>query len=112
MPIETVERDKGLEIKMSGSFDRQASEELEEMIEENGSHENIVVNLFDVNYISSVSIGTLVKLHRNLGSESKSFMISNVSEECQEIFDMIEISEILPIYDDVEDALAGKSSKK
>jgi len=107
MPIETVEHDKGLVIKMSGSFDRQASEDLEETIADQKS-DNIVLNLFDVNYISSVSVGTLVKLHRDLNAKKKKLSISNVSEECQKIFDMIEVNEILPIFMDVDEALADK----
>jgi anti-anti-sigma factor len=109
MPIETVDHDKALEIKVSGSFDRQASEELEDAIaESDNSSEKVVVNLFDVNYISSVSIGTLVKLHRELSSDQKSLMISNVSEECQQIFDMIDMHEILDFYEDVNEAIAKK----
>jgi anti-anti-sigma factor len=112
MPIKTVERDEGLVIHMSGSFDRQASEDLEDVINDNEEgHDNVVINMFDVNYISSVSIGTLVKLHRELNEKNQNLMISNVSDECQEIFDMISANEILPIYENEDEAFSSGTKK-
>ena len=112
MPIETVEREEGLVIHMSGSFDRRASEDLEDVINDNeSSHDNVVINMFDVNYISSVSIGTLVKLHRELTDKNQNLMISNVSDECQQIFNMISAHEILPIFEDEDEAFSSNPKK-
>lgn len=111
MPIETVESDGGILINISGSFDRSTSNELEEVLKDRGTAgKPVVVNLWDVNYISSVSIGTLIKLQGELAEREVSIGVCQLSDECQKIFDMVEIGKVLPIYESDDDAFRGLTS--
>jgi anti-anti-sigma factor len=65
----------------------------------------IVINLWDVNYISSVSIGTLIKLHADLAERDIRIGVCQLSDECRKIFEMIEIGNVLPVFEGDEDAL-------
>jgi anti-anti-sigma factor len=105
MPIDTLDHEKGTVINVSGVFDRATSAALEETLrQEARKGKPIVINLYDVNYISSVSLGTLIKLHNELSDEAIRLAISNVSDECRKIFEMVELEKILPVYDDDEKA--------
>lgn len=106
MPIETRKLKDNLLVNLSGSFDRQASHELETLVKDEApTCKGIVLNLFDVNYISSVSIGTLIRLHSGLKEDKKPLVLSHVSDECQKIFDMVDLEKIVPICKSDDDAL-------
>lgn len=105
MPIETRKFQDNLLVNVSGSFDRQASHDLENLVKDEApSCKGVVLNLFDVNYISSVSIGTLIRLHSGLKDDKKPMVLSNVSDECQKIFDMVDLEKIVPICKSDDDA--------
>ncbi len=91
-----------------GRLDVTRSTELEEeimkLIEESGTR-NIVMNLENVEYMSSSGFRACIAILRKLKSLNGNFKISNVRPAVKRIFDIIELTSLFDIFDTEEDAL-------
>lgn len=91
-----------------GRLDVTRSTELEEeitkLIDEEGAR-NIIMNLENVEYMSSSGFRACIAILRKLKSLNGNFKISNVRPSVKRIFDVIELTSLFDIYETEEEAI-------
>jgi stage II sporulation protein AA (anti-sigma F factor antagonist) len=91
-----------------GRLDVTRSTELEEeitkLIDDEGVR-NIIMNLENVEYMSSSGFRACIAILRKLKSLNGNFKISNVRPAVKRIFDVIELTSLFDIYDTEEEAI-------
>lgn len=86
-----------LTIILSGRLDSSTSPQLETTINESINQiDCLILDMKDLDYISSAGIRVLISTQKKL-NESQKFVIKNVCEEIQEIFDITGLSDMLNI---------------
>jgi anti-anti-sigma factor len=65
---------------------------------------NTVVDLSEVPYIDSTGLAFVVELHKALQRRGGRLMLANANARVREVLEMTRIGEIVPMFDDVEDA--------
>ncbi len=84
-------------------------EEITKTIDEEGIR-NVILNLENVEYMSSSGFRACIALLRKLKSLNGNFKISNVRPTVKRIFDVIELTTLFEIYDTEELAVKSISS--
>lgn len=91
-----------------GRLDVTKSSEMEEdivkIIEEEGIR-NIIMNLENVEYMSSSGFRACIAILRKLKSLNGNFKLSNVRPTVKRIFDVIELTSLFDIYETEEQAI-------
>jgi len=111
MEIKLKKEDVFTIIFVSGEIDAVTCERLQKKIDELIDNENkcLILDLADVNYISSAGLRVILATAKKLYSDGV-FVITNPKPSVYEILDMVGLSNIIAIYDDLE--AAKKSIKK
>ncbi|MGA2591166.1 MAG: STAS domain-containing protein [Bryobacteraceae bacterium] len=65
---------------------------------------NAVVDLSEVPYVDSTGLAFVVELHKALQRRGGQLVLANANARVREVLEMTRISEIVPMFDDVEDA--------
>lgn len=95
-----------------GRLDVTKSAEMEEniikFIEEEGIR-NIIMNLENVEYMSSSGFRACISILRKLKSLNGNFKLSNVRPTVKRIFDVIELTSLFDIYETEEQAIKSIS---
>ncbi len=95
--IQKKQDNSTLTIILSGRLDSSTSSQLETTINESISQiDYLILDMKDLDYISSAGIRVLISTQKKL-NESQKFVIKNVCEEIQEIFDITGLSSMLNI---------------
>jgi anti-anti-sigma factor len=63
-----------------------------------------VVDLGAVPYIDSTGLAFIVELHKSLASRGGQLFLASANERVREVLDITRISEIIPLFEDVEEA--------
>jgi anti-anti-sigma factor len=63
-----------------------------------------IVDLSAVPYIDSTGLAFVVELHKSLARRGGQLVLAGVNARVREVLEMTRISEIVPVYDRVEDA--------
>jgi len=63
-----------------------------------------VVDLSGVPYIDSTGLAFVVELHKSLESRGGQLFLAQANERVREVLEMTRIGEIVPLYEDAEDA--------
>lgn len=95
-----------------GRLDVTKSTELEEEVMQLIDKENarnIIMNLENVEYMSSSGFRACIAILRKLKSLNGSFKISNVRPAVKRIFDVIELTSLFDIYESEEEAIKNIS---
>lgn len=79
-------------------------EEITQLIDDEGVR-NIIMNLENVEYMSSSGFRACIAILRKLKSLNGNFKISNVRPAVKRIFDVIELTSLFDIYDTEEEAI-------
>jgi len=66
-----------------------------------------IVDLGAVPYIDSTGLAFVVELHKSLTSRGGQLFLADANERIREVLQMTRIGEIIPLFDDVEDAEAA-----
>ncbi len=66
--------------------------------------DNVIVDLKNVEYIASDTIGALLSGNSILKKKGGKLVLCNASEYIQKIFEIVRLGEVLPIVDSLEDA--------
>jgi len=94
-------------IKVGGYIDTTTSAELERSLEallRSGSY-NIVVDLADVDYISSAGWGIFISEIKGIREKGGDLKLANMIPDVYEVFELLEFHYILKAFDSVEDAI-------
>jgi anti-sigma B factor antagonist len=94
-------------VKIAGNLDGQKSDELMISIEKLivPGNVDILVNFENVEYISSMGIGTLISLYRDIKEKNGRFIIYGVRDVVKDIFDRTHLNKRLLICETEKDAL-------
>jgi len=63
-----------------------------------------VIDLSEVPYIDSTGLAFVVELHKALESRGGQLLLARANERVREVLEMTRIGEIIPLFEDVEDA--------
>ena len=95
--------------KMTGGPEAESFRELfKALVKED--KKNIVINLKDVDWISSTGIGILMRAYKTIREVDGEFILVHVGERTQQIFNVMELYRIFKIVDTEEDALKQLSA--
>ena len=69
----------------------------------NNSSGHIALDLKDVDYLNSMSIGLLIRMHKILNPLNRKFAVYNTSDKLFEMADAINLLDLIPFYLTEED---------
>ncbi|GGE29737.1 hypothetical protein GCM10011391_05340 [Pullulanibacillus camelliae] len=92
----TLEEDKLLRVDFKGDLDIEATELFQqELLKKMEEFQSVNLNLKEVPFVDSSGMGLLIELVRTLNEQEISVKISNVTEEVFEVFELLQLPEIL-----------------
>lgn len=109
MEISTNEYKHCVLVKVNGRIDSTATPYVEETLNKlisQGSHK-IIIDLADVDYISSAGFRLLLVTHKKLAKEKGKLALSSVPERVREAFEIAGLEAIFLIFLDAETAIAN-----
>lgn len=86
---------ENLEVSLMGDLDIDGTEVIEELIPEMEKYMEINLNLSDVPFVDSSGMGLLLNLVQTLHVQGIKITISNVREDIMEVFEMLQLPDIL-----------------
>jgi anti-sigma B factor antagonist len=94
-------------VKIAGNLDGQKSDELMSSIEKLivPGNVDILVNFENVEYISSMGIGTLISLYRDIKEKNGRLIIYGIRDVVKDIFERTHLNKRLLICETENDAL-------
>ena len=94
-------------IRVSGNLDGHRSDELMNAVEKQivPGNVDILVDFEKVDYISSMGIGTLISLYRDIREKNGRFILYGIRDNVMEIFDRTHLNKRLTICATQEEAL-------
>lgn len=106
-----VKKEKGhVIVRLKGRIDVHMATQIENflmnLIEEN-PNENLVLNLSEVEYMSSSGLRVFVSIMRNLKEKNRMLKLSNLSLAVKRVFEVVELMDMFDIYNDEQEALAN-----
>lgn len=107
MELNVTNVEKGILVSVTGRMDAVSSPEFEKelgkLIDENNV--NFVVNLKELNYISSSGLRTVLITAKKLKGKNGRILLASLQTVVKEIFEISGFSAIIPIYESVEEAI-------
>ena len=107
--IKNLENDKAV-VNLSGRLDVAVSGQIEEALLEAIDKQSIkymILNMEDVEYMSSSGFRVAIALLRRLRDDEGILKICSLKPAVKRIFDVIELTSLFEIYDNEEEALAS-----
>ncbi|MDR1012643.1 MAG: STAS domain-containing protein [Lactobacillales bacterium] len=95
--IDKEKNGKDVVVTLNGRIDTTTAPQLNSIEENLEGNENVVVNLKDIEYISSAGLRFFLKMEKKLRAGSGSQLLTNVSDEVMEIFEISGFADILTI---------------
>jgi len=94
-------------IKIAGNLDGQKSDELMIAVEKRilPGHVDVLLDFENVDYISSMGIGTLISLYRDIKEKNGSLILYGIRDMIKDIFDRTHLNKRLIICNNEKDAL-------
>jgi anti-sigma B factor antagonist len=101
-------------IDARGFIDTTTAPELEKKLEEQLALNKykIIVNLENIDYVSSAGWGVFVSEIREIRENSGDLVLVNMSPDVYDVYELMEFSSILKSFDSVEEAVAGFTGKE
>lgn len=110
MEISTRELKRAVVVEVSGRIDHETAPELEKTLEgliEDG-HYNIVIDLENVEYISSRGLRALLTARKAARRWNRGDVrLANLQEHVRETFDLVGFTQLFEIYDDLVEAVGS-----
>ncbi len=94
-------------VKIAGNLDGQKSDELMIAVEKQiiPGNVDVLVDFENVDYISSMGIGTLISLYRDIKEKNGYLILYGIRDAVKDIFDRTHLNKRLIICDTEKDAL-------
>lgn len=101
-------------ITARGFIDTTTAPELEKKLEEQLALNKykIIVNLENIDYVSSAGWGVFVSEIREIRENNGDLVLVNMSPDVYDVYELMEFSSILRSYDSIEEAIAGFTGKE
>jgi anti-sigma B factor antagonist len=95
------------ELWVKGEIDASSSIHLDNAMEESfHAHHQLVIDLTELNYISSAGLGVFISRLDDLKKQEKRMVLFGLNKNVQHVFDILGLSDLLEIVGDREAALA------
>ena len=107
LELELISKDNGIAIiRLEGFLDAHTFEKLDNVIQDlfDEGVVNIAVNLSEVEYISSAGAGVFIGAMAQAQETNGNIVLVSPTENVQEVFDLLGVSQIFTILDNNEDA--------
>ncbi len=93
-------------VELKGPVDNDTHQQLEDELNEviNEHTKAIVVDMKDVDYISSIGIKVIIWAKKRLKSFNASFAMTNLQPQIEKVFEAVNILPMFNIFGDVEEA--------
>ncbi len=104
------ESGKHVIVYLTGRLDVHLASEIENALNEvvrNYPEKNVVLNLEDVEYMSSSGLRVFVSLMRTLKDTGRSLKLCNLSVAVRKVFEVVELMDMFNIYESEEEALVS-----
>ena len=88
--------------RVDGATSRAFQEDLDACIQKDDR--NVVLDLADVEYMSSAGLRVLLLTTKSLARQGKRFAVSSLQPEVREVFNISGFDRIIPVYDTDEQA--------
>lgn len=97
-----------IHLDIEGYLDAQTYEDLEEEINDlfDENHHRIVIDLSEVDYISSAGAGVFIGAIGTARDHSGDIILLNPTENVREVFELLGLSEIFVMAEDEDQAIA------
>lgn len=109
MNFTTREEKNHIIVYLKGRIDVHMASEIEnylmKLIDEN-PNKNFLLNLSDVEYMSSSGLRVFVSIMRSLKEKNNHLKLSNLSLAVKRVFEVVELMDMFEIYDDESDAIS------
>ena len=69
------------------------------------NNKNIILDLNMIDYIDSLGIGAIIKLHKQIQDDNGSFIIINMSKAIYKLITMLNIEKTLSIKENIKEAI-------
>ncbi|MFN8411258.1 MAG: STAS domain-containing protein [Anaerolineales bacterium] len=76
-----------------------------------GDHSKVLVDLADVEFLTSIGIGLLVTTAKSVANRGGKMVILKPNENVKGVFEMTGILDIIPVYMDLEEAIQALIKK-
>jgi stage II sporulation protein AA (anti-sigma F factor antagonist) len=99
-----------LVVYLEGRLDVSVANEVEENLADlidNGGHTKVLLNMKDVDYMSSSGFRACISTLRKLNSKDGALKICNIKPAVKRIFDVIELTSLFDIAETEEQALSS-----
>ncbi|OGV57023.1 MAG: hypothetical protein A2017_17215 [Lentisphaerae bacterium GWF2_44_16] len=108
MEISFRDEDRLLCVILDGRFDAFAAKEMEEKFLQHWKEQTVcvVLDMANVNYISSAGLRIMTAIHKKLKSASGSIALVSLQEYCLQVLEVTGFAQMFPCYKDLESALS------
>lgn len=110
MDLKNKTVDNTIVLYPAGRLDVHLSAEVEKEINaviQNNPDHHLLLNLSDVDYMSSSGLRIFVSTMRVLKESKRKLKLCNMNSAVQKIFEVVELMDMFDIYDNEEEALAS-----
>jgi anti-sigma B factor antagonist len=85
---------------------QELGQELFQLVEQE-KHAKLVLNFFNVEFLSSAALGKLITLEKKVKAQSGKVKLSNIRPEIYEVFAITKLNKLFEIKDDEAEAVAA-----
>ena len=93
-------------VELSGSLDSETYHDLKQELDEivNDKTKAIMLDMGNLNYISSAGIGVIMATKKLLKQKNATFAMVNLKPQIEKVFDAMKILPMIDIFDDMPEA--------
>ncbi|AEB75697.1 anti-sigma F factor antagonist [Clostridium botulinum] len=110
MKLKFEEREDILIVHMDGELDHHTAEEvrnrLDDRIERNGVN-RLIMDFLNVSFMDSSGIGVVIGRYKKVSTRGGKVCMIGATGAVKRVFELSGIFKIIPLYDNVEEALAN-----
>ncbi len=94
-------------LDLNGQLDSVTASQVEKALDDlvDKKKNRIVIDLHDVTYISSAGWGIFLGILKEVRNSNGDIKLAGLTDEVQEVFQMLEIGNFLPTYKSIEEAI-------
>jgi len=108
MTVDITEKDGVNVVALSGDIDLQTSPKVRQgLLECLESHDKVLVDMSQVNYIDSSGVASLVEAFQVSRTKGASFALVHVSPAAMRVLNLARLDKVFSIFQTIEEALAA-----
>ncbi|NLI57732.1 MAG: anti-sigma F factor antagonist [Clostridium sp.] len=115
MKVKISYRGTTLIVSLAGELDHHSAEYVRQKIDNElmkSSNRDVILDFSDVSFMDSSGIGVVIGRYKNIQKLNGKLIIINLNNQVRRIFEMSGLLKIIPVYDNVEDAIKNVKGNK